>query len=257
MISIKNLEFSYGREIILNDITLNLHKKEFVSIVGPNGTGKSTLIKCVNKFLQFKNGEIIIKDKNLTDFTLSELAKELSYVPQYNQVLFNLTVFEYVLFGRKPHTKFIENKADKEKVILVLQLLGLEKLAFRNFNELSGGQQQKVAIARALVQETGVILLDEPISNLDLGNQLEVMNILREVVDKLSNTVVTILHDLNIASMYSDRIIVMNQGEIVNSGKVKEVINKELIAEVYGVETEIIDFKGTTYVLPLSVKTKE
>jgi iron complex transport system ATP-binding protein len=254
-IHIRDLEFRYAADVVLKDIRLEMMPGECVAIVGPNGAGKSTLIRCINGLLKPQKGVINIDHQNIETLSRKQIARKLSYVPQSTGTTFPLSVFDMLLLGRKPHVSWNSGNHDKHKVLTVLKRLNIEHLALKNFNELSGGQQQKVIIARALVQETDVLLLDEPISNLDIRHQLEVMDIIRKLVDDTGILAIMIVHDLNIAARYSDRIIMMDNGRVVVSGPPEDVLVGEKISSVYNVEVEVsmsgIDKKP--YIVPLNV----
>lgn len=252
-ISAREIDFGYGKEPILKEACLDIHVGELVSIVGPNGTGKSTLIKCINRLLGIRNGEILLEQQSIKSMSRAKIAEKIAYVPQSSNNIFNLSVFDMVLFGRQPHASFRTSKEDRLKVLKALSILNIESLAMKNFNELSGGQQQKVVIARALAQETQIIVLDEPISNLDLRHQLEVMDILQNLVKGFGITVLMVMHDLNMAINYSDRIAVMNYGQVTAIGKPEEIMTKERIASVYGVEVEVLMVDGKPHIIPLRV----
>lgn len=250
-IKIQDISFGYSSTRILDNISVDIHKSSFVSIVGPNGAGKSTLLKCMNKILTPDSGDIHIDELDLRQMKRMEVAKNLAYVPQNSNRVFPTTVFETVLMGRRPHLGWFSNENDKEKVWQVLEEMGLEDLALCSFDELSGGQQQKILIARALAQDTGVILLDEPTSNLDIWHQLDVMENVKKLVNRRSVTALMVVHDLNMASKYSDQILMMKNGKIVSTGKPDSVLTCENIASVYGVEAHVHNHAGIPYVMPL------
>jgi iron complex transport system ATP-binding protein len=204
--------------------------------------------------LKPQKGNIIVDDMSIINMKREEISKKIGYVPQSSTSLFMLKVFDMVLLGRRPHTTWRSSDKDKKKVLNALRLLNIEHLAMKNFNELSGGQRQKVIIARAIVQETDVLLLDEATSNLDIRHQLEVMSIIRKLVDDLGISVAMIVHDLNIAARFSDKIIIMNEGKIVACGTPEEVLTEENISSVYGVEICISNIKNKPYVVPLKAK---
>lgn len=248
---VKDVVFGYTGTNILKDICLEIRASSLVSIVGPNGAGKSTLLKCIDRILNVKTGKITVDSKDIKQMGRLEVAKNLAYVPQSSNRVFPTTVFETVMMGRRPHLNWFDSKKDEEKVWEVLEMLGIEDLALSIFNELSGGQQQKVLIARALVQETGVILLDEPTSNLDIWHQLDVMETVRKLVREKQVTAIMAVHDLNLASRYSESIIMMQQGKIIAAGSPGAVLTSENIAEVYGVEARISTHAEVPYVVPL------
>lgn len=252
-ISAREIDFGYGKESILKEACLDVYAGELISIVGPNGTGKSTFIKCINRLLGIRNGEILLEQQSIKSMSQAQIAEKISYVPQSSNNIFSLSVFDMVLFGRQPHASFRTSKEDRLKVIKALSMLNIESLAMKDFNELSGGQQQKVVIARALAQETQIIVLDEPISNLDLRHQLEVMDILQNLVKEFGITVLMVMHDLNMAINYSDRIAVMDHGQVTAIGKPEEIMTKERIASVYGVEVEVLMVDRKPHIIPLRV----
>ncbi len=247
----KDMDFGYNSSKILQNVNFEIAPSKLVTIVGPNGSGKSTLIKCIDRILAPQGGSILINRKDVTKMTRMEMAKYLSYVPQSSVRIFPTKVFDTILMGRRPHIGWLGSERDEDKVWEVLRLLDIERLAMSNFSELSGGQQQKVLIARALVQEAEVMLLDEPTSNLDIWHQLDVMNIIRDVVKKKEITAIMALHDLNLASYYSDRIIMMNRGKIIAAGDPQSVITEENIAKVYRVEAAVRSLSDRPVIMPL------
>ncbi len=247
----KEIIFGYDSNPILENVNFEIAPSRLVTIVGPNGSGKSTLIKCIDRIVSPQGGSILIDRKDVTKMSRMDVARYLSYVPQSSVRIFPTNVFDTILMGRRPHIGWLGSEGDEEKVWDVLRLLNIERLAMSNFNELSGGQQQKVLIARALVQEAEVMLLDEPTSNLDIWHQLDVMNIIRDVVKKREITAIMALHDLNLASTYSDRIIMMKRGRIVAAGDPNSVITAENIASVYRVEAAVRSLSDRPMIIPL------
>lgn len=201
-IEVNGVHFSYGRKAVLNEVNIAVEKGKVISIVGPNGSGKSTILKCIDKILKPQRGTILLEGKDIGSLQQKELAKYLGYVPQSGNSPFPSTVFDTVLMGRRPHTNWSVSSRDKEIVSRILRGMGLEDMALRYFNELSGGERQKVLLARAMAQEPEVLLLDEPTSALDLRHQLEVMNLISSMVRKNGISVVMAIHDLNLASRY-------------------------------------------------------
>ncbi|NMC10485.1 MAG: ABC transporter ATP-binding protein [Methanothrix sp.] len=247
----KEIIFGYDSNPILENVNFEIAPSRLVTIVGPNGSGKSTLIKCIDRIVSPQGGSILIDRKDVTKMNRMDVARYLSYVPQSSVRIFPTNVFDTILMGRRPHIGWLGSEGDEEKVWEVLRLLNIERLAMSNFNELSGGQQQKVLIARALVQEAEVMLLDEPTSNLDIWHQLDVMNIIRDVVKKREITAIMALHDLNLASTYSDRIIMMKKGRIVAAGNPTSVITAENIASVYRVVAAVRSISDRPMIMPL------
>lgn len=247
MITVKNLSFSYNSEPVLNDLNFEAREGEVIFILGPNGSGKTTLLKCIAGILK-PRGAILVENQSLNDLSKRELAKKLAYVPQRGDTGF-LTVFDVILLGRKPYMGFGPTNEDYRIVKDVMSLLNLEKLAFRRLNELSGGELQKVMIARALAQRPRILLLDEPTNNLDVKNQIEIMRLIRKIAKESNISVISTMHDLNLASLYADRILMIKNGKIFASGGI-EVLNKENIKAVYGVDVEVVRMNGKAVILP-------
>jgi len=248
---IKNLEFSYNSLPFLKDITLEVNPGEILSILGPNGSGKTTIIKCINKILKPSGGVVFLDDRNISSISLKEMAMSLSYVPQSTHSSFTLTVFDMVLLGRKPYVSWKVSEDDKEIVFEMLKLVKLDGMAFRVFSELSGGEKQKVLIARALCQQPDILLLDEPTSNLDLKHQFEILKLIESLVRNRSLSAVMAVHDLNLALRFSDKIVILKEGRIYAAGDACSTLNKKNIKEVFGVETMISNYLGKPYIIPL------
>ena len=254
-ISIENASFSYGlgEKNLLDKINLNIEKGKFIGILGPNGCGKSTLLKVILKYLNPKEGIIKIENKELKEYTQSELAEILSFVPQKSSLTMPLTVEDVVYMGRVPYMK---NKwtgfdrEDREKVEKIMQMLKIDKFKNRVIFSLSGGEFQRVLLARALAQNTNIMLLDEPTSALDMNYALEIMRLTSYFVQNESLTAVMVLHDLNLASMYCDSIILLKNGKIAYEGTPKELFRPEILEEIYGFNCEVIENNGFSYVIP-------
>ena len=251
-IQIDDVSFSYkgcDDTPVLKEISTLIRGPQVVSILGPNGVGKSTLIHCINKILEPTGGKVFLDDVETTEYSLKDMAKRISYVPYSSSDTFPLTVVDTVLLGRHPHAGWKTTDEDLRKVYEVLERLEISDLAMRFFNELSAGQHQKVMLARGLVQDPDVILLDEPTSNLDIRHQLGISRMLRELSRTDGILVIMISHDLNIAARYSDNIILMHEGRIFAAGSPKDVLTEENIRTVYGVESKIIDDEGRPYIV--------
>ena len=248
-LKIDGLEFSYASVPILKDITFDISESELISILGPNGVGKSTLIHCMNKILQPTGGAVFVDEKDVKSISIKELAKVMGYVPCASKDAFPMTVVDTVLMGRHPHSKWGSLDDDLEHVYRTLKLMGIEELAMRPFNELSAGQHQKVMLARGIAQEPGILLLDEPTSNLDIRHQIEVTRILRDLSRIGDILVVMISHDINIASKYSDKMILMHKGKIFSAGEPHEVITESNLKTVYDVNARVISDDGRPHVI--------
>lgn len=249
MLEMDGVCFSYASTQVLNEVTLNLRESELISIVGPNGVGKSTLLHCMNKILKPCSGTVLVEKRDLDEYSLKELAKHVGYVPYVPSDSFPLSVIDTVLMGRHPHAGWKFSRNDIEMAYRVLDSMGIGSLAHRPFNGLSAGQRQKVMLARGFVQQPKILLLDEPTSNLDIKHMLEVMKMLEKISKEKNIVVVMVNHDLNIASRFADRIILMSQGGIFAAGTPSEVITPENIREVYGVEAEVLEDCGKPHVI--------
>lgn len=239
-IKVDNVDFSYSSVPVLDGISLEMNGPGFISILGPNGVGKSTLIHCINKILQPTSGSVFVDGKDVSEVSIKELAKEIGYVPYSANDSFPLTVVDTVMMGRHPHAKWNTLDRDLDIVYDTLKMLGISHLAMRQFNELSAGQHQKVMLARGLVQEPRILLLDEPTSNLDVRHQLDVTKMLKRLSVERNILIIMISHDINIAAKYADQIILMFQGRIFDVGTPCEVITEENLKTVYGVTSKVI-----------------
>ena len=246
-----DLEFGYGETPVLNSVSFEINGAQFVSIIGPNGVGKSTLIHCINRILTPQAGKVEIDGRDVGDIPQKELAKLVGYVPYSSGTSFPMSVVDTVMLGRYPHSGSRRTEADLRKVHSVLRMLRIEGLSLRSFNELSAGQHQKVMLARGFAQRTPILLLDEPTANLDIKHQLGVTRLLREMAHDRDMLIIMISHDINIAAKYSDRIIMMHDGTIYAMGTPKEVITEDNLRTVYGVSSKVIDVNGTPHVILL------
>ena len=250
-LKVKDVEFGYNGTLVLEGISIDLGRSEIIGIVGPNGAGKSTLIRCIDRILTPRGGTILLDGADISNMTRMEIAKEMGYVPQTATRVFPATVFDTVLMGRRPHLGWKSSVEDIDIVLEVLELLGITEFAMRDFNEISGGQQQKVLIARALAQEADILLLDEPTSNLDIRHQLEVMDIMQGIVRNNGISAIVAIHDLNLASRYTDRLLMMNGGRIFAAGSPESVLTVENIRRAYGVEALVKSDGERPYIIPV------
>lgn len=250
-LKVKDVEFSYASTPILKDICMTLAPSELLSIVGPNGVGKSTLMRCINRILKYDKGCILLDEGEIKEMSKMKIARHIGYVPQSSSSVFPATVFDTILMGRRPHIGWRSTEKDQEKVLEILKLLGIVKFALRDFSELSGGQQQKVLIARALAQEPDILLLDEPTSNLDIRHQLDVMEIIKKLVVEKGISAIMAVHDLNLASRYADKVVMMSGGSIFSAGDPASVLTPENVASVYGVEVKLSYHDGKSSITPI------
>lgn len=236
-IETKNLKVTLSGKDIIKDINIEIPKNKFVGIIGPNGSGKSTMLKSIYRVLKPSGGSIYLDGKNLKDTSIKESARKLAVLSQASQMSFDFTVFDMVLMGRSPYKKPLESDTlkDIELANEALKKVGMYEYKDRIYTSLSGGEQQRILLARALTQNTDCYILDEPTNHLDIKYQLEIL----DIVKNLKVTSIVALHDLNLACMYCDYIYVMDKGNIVASGKPKELITEKLIKDIYGVESKV------------------
>lgn len=247
LLSVNNMEFSYKDRKILNGINFTVEKGDFISILGINGSGKSTLLKCINKILSYEKGSILLNDEDIKNIDNFKIAQKIAYVPQKFSVE-RSTVFDAILLGRRPYIIWNVSKEDIEITENVMKLLNIESYALRYINELSGGELQKVVLARALVQGPEILLLDEPTSDLDLKNQYDVMNLLKKISKDKKITPIVVLHDINLALRYSNKFILLKNGKVKCGGE--DAINSNTIKEVYGIDAYVKDINGIKTVIP-------
>ena len=239
MLRVHDLAFGYGAHLIFKNISLEVSKGHIVCIAGPNGTGKTTLVKCIAGIFKPLAGRVTIDGADTRKMERKQLATLLGYVPQNIPSRFPATVFETVLAGRRPHMGWRPSKHDLQLAAEKLAQLGLEHLAMRDMTSLSGGQAQKVMLARALAQETPYLILDEPTRNLDVRHQLDLLETITKMARERGLGVLLIIHDLNLAARYCDTIVMLHRGDVYCSGSAEEVITEKTMADVYGVQTDI------------------
>lgn len=236
-IQVKNLRFSIDNKEILKDISFDVPKGSFVGIIGPNGSGKSTLLKNIYRLYKPSSGKIILDNKDLFTMKDKECAKEIAVLAQESNSQFDFTVEQIVKMGRYPYKSVFEDysKDDLKMVSEMLKKVGLDDYSHRSFSNLSGGEKQRALIARALVQNTDFLILDEPTNHLDIGYQIQLM----DLVKSMKITTLSAIHDMNIASMYCDYLIVMKDGKIKKFGNVEEVITSQTLKEIFGVNAYV------------------
>jgi iron complex transport system ATP-binding protein len=237
MLQIDNITFRYGHVEILSGISFRVSRGEIVAVLGQNGSGKSTLLRCLNRILRSHTGHITLDDERLDTFSAEKIAQHIAYVPQRLETA-PLSVFDAVLLGRKPYFVWQASRTDFERVEKMLYRFGLDSLAHRPLHQLSGGEVQKVALARAMVQEPKLLLLDEPTSALDLKNQVELLRILREIVEERNIMAILSMHDINIAVRHTDRFLLLKEGKLIGDVR-RDKLTSDILETVYGLQVEI------------------
>ncbi len=251
MLRIDDLSFNYGAVCILAEIEASVMRGQILSVVGPNGTGKTTLIKSIARIVRPSGGTIRIDGTDTSRMTHKELARRVAYVPQHAPDTFPMTVFDTVLMGRRPHVSWRPSDQDLYLIVEIIREMNLEAVAMRTMDQLSGGQVQKVLLARAMVQEPDYLLLDEPTSSLDLYHQLEVLEIIAALIKNKKMGAVIAMHDLDLAARFSDTVIMIKDGKVFGTGTPAELISPENIRAVYGVEAAVDRANGYLHVQPL------
>lgn len=251
-IDIENLSFAYNDSTpILKNINMAALPGEITALLGPNGSGKSTLLKCIAGILK-SHGSISLNNKNLHNFKEKEIFSLMSYLPQENTSRAVLTVFEAVLLGRVASLSFRINREDLDIALKALEDVGIAELAQRYLNEISGGQKQMVSIAQAMVRETRVLLLDEPVSNLDLHYEMEILEWIKEISKKRNIATIITLHSLNLVARYADKAVILKDGHVFASGEPKAVCTPDVIREVYAINCSVKTEDGVLQITPLS-----
>ncbi|MDO9326415.1 MAG: ABC transporter ATP-binding protein [Methanoregula sp.] len=248
ILSVQDLSFRYNSHPVLQDVRCEARPDEIVAILGPNGAGKTTLLRCMNAMLRPKTGTVMLGEQDILSLSRREIARSVAHVPQHTEPP-RVTAFDAILLGRRPWIGMNVHQDDILKVQAIIEQLHLSGLALRHVDAMSGGELQKIVIARALVQEPRVLLLDEPTSSLDLKNQHEIMQFIRSVVHTHHLTALMTMHDLNLALHYADRFVLLKEGMVYAAGG-EEVITPKLIEEVYGVPVAIRRWGGRNVVVP-------
>lgn len=253
-LEIRNLNFSYGNNSVLKEISFSVADGEFISIIGPNGAGKSTLIKMIDGILQTGDSEILLDGVPIRNFSRKELARKVAYLQQDSKFTFAYTVREVVMMGRFPYLKGVLTYKSEDFHIVreMMTLMEVDQFADRSFNELSGGEKQRVLIASALAQQPKIILLDEPTSALDLHHQIAIYNILKKLQKNQSLTIIVVTHDINLAAQYCERMTLMGNGRIIRDDTPENVLQFNLLQETFGVKVyiDINPLTKSIYILP-------
>lgn len=248
MIQVRDIAFTYDQVPILNEISFDIEQNQCIAILGNNGAGKSTLIKCINMINKPNDGYVVVEDENLLDLNRNEVAKRIGYVAQKNEIS-RLTVFDAVLLGRKPYIKWNAQKEDLEIAESFIEKLELSEFKMRFIDELSGGELQKVMVARALAQQPKLLLLDEPTSNLDPKNQYEVLNLVRTIAKEQNIAVAIVIHDLNLALRYCDKFLFIKESKIYSYGGIESMTAK-CIETVYDMPVKVVEIDGIKMAIP-------
>lgn len=248
ILDVQGLTFSYNSHPVLQDVRFHVPPGELLAILGPNGVGKTTLLKCLNTILTPRSGAVMVEDRNILKLSLDDIARTIGYVAQQSQTS-RMTVFDTILMGRRPYIRWRVRDEDLKIVDAAIKRLNLTSLALRHVDQLSGGELQKVAIARALVQDPTLILLDEPTSSLDLKNQIDILSMIKRVVKEHRVGGVMTMHDLNTALRFADRYLFLKNGRIHSAGRVAD-IQSQAIEDVYGLGVDLHTIDGYPTVIP-------
>ncbi|HEY9061701.1 MAG TPA: ABC transporter ATP-binding protein [Pseudobacteroides sp.] len=256
LITIEKLNWVYGHNKVLDDISLTIYEGGVYGIIGPNGSGKTTLLKNMARCLMPEKGSIHLNEKDLTQFSNNTLAKEIAYVPQSTDMEFEFSVMDMVLMGRSPYIKRFQSESTSDINIAenAMKVTNTWHLRDKNINMISGGERQRVIIARALAQKTNIMLLDEPVSQLDIHHQIEILDILKRLSMDKKVSVILSLHDLNMAAQFCDKLILMDKGKIFKEGLPHDIIKEDIVYSVYGVKAIVMKnpVTGTPHLIPYS-----
>lgn len=249
-LELKNLGFQYREQTVFQNISLSTQGGRLLSLVGPNGAGKTTLLKCINRLLIPKDGTIFINGTNISDLSRRELARRIAYVPQSEQVRFPISAFDAVMLGRRPYWGWHMTARDLDAVLEIFCRMEIENLAEKNLDQMSGGERQKVMLAKAIVQKPEILLLDEPTTFLDMGYQLKILELVRTLVRKQQICAVMTTHEINYALHYSDSIAILQNGVIRSEGP-PDSVTEQTIRDVYSVESRIYQEEDYPFLIPI------
>lgn len=244
MIKVRNVTKTYGNKNVVDQVSVNIPKGKITSFIGPNGAGKSTLLSMISRLIDKNSGEIIIEGKRIEDWDSKELAKKIAILRQSNHINIKLTVRELVSFGRFPYSQGNLTEEDLKYINQAIGYMRLEDIQDRYLDQLSGGQRQRAYIAMVMAQNTDYILLDEPLNNLDMKHSVEIMKILRSLVDDLGKTIAIVIHDINFASCYSDYIVALKDGKIAEVGNTDKIINKNSLGRIFDMDFTVKDIEN-------------
>ncbi|WP_323703062.1 ABC transporter ATP-binding protein [Mammaliicoccus sp. Dog046] len=244
MIKVEGLSKAYHQNKVVDDVDININKGEITSLIGPNGAGKSTVLAMISRLIEKDQGRIKIDNEDIASMRSNDLAKKLAILKQTNHTDLKISVRQLVSFGRFPYSKGKLKKEDRIMIDRALSYLGLTEIQHKYLGELSGGQRQRAYIAMTIAQDTDYILLDEPLNNLDMKHSVQIMKILKRLVKEMNKTIVIVIHDINFASCYSDRIIAIKEGKVEIEGSKNEVINEPTLSEIYDLDIKIQEING-------------
>lgn len=239
MVEVKNVSKAYGGKSVVDQVSVKVAKGMITSFIGPNGAGKSTLLSMISRLIPKDSGDIYIDGSSVSETKSQELAKKISILKQTNHINIRLSVRELVSFGRFPYSQGRLNDKDWKHVDEAIAYMDLESMQHKFLDQLSGGQRQRAYIAMVLAQDTEYILLDEPLNNLDMKHSVQIMKVLRRMVDELGKTIILVLHDINFASCYSDRIVALKDGRVVKDGPTAEIIDPAVLLDIYDMDIRI------------------
>ncbi|MDD4730302.1 MAG: ABC transporter ATP-binding protein [Desulfovibrio sp.] len=248
ILNVRDMGFAYNGSPVFQDVEFSVDPGELLAVLGPNGVGKTTLLKCINAIHAPRSGTVYVDQRDVSRLSPREIARDVGYVAQRSEAA-RFTVFDAVLMGRKPHVRWRVGEEDLRIVSAALKRLDLDRLRLRHIDTLSGGELQKVAVARALVQEPRLLLLDEPTSSLDLKNQISILRLVRRVVDEHDIAAVMTMHDLNTALRFAHKFLFLKQGRVFAAGHMHEV-TADMVSEVYGLPVQLRIIDGHPVVLP-------
>lgn len=244
MIATKGIQKSYGEKKVVDNVTIELPKEKIIAFVGSNGAGKSTVLSIISRTLSKDFGEVYIDEVELKNWKTQVLAKKLSILKQTNHLNIRLTVKELVEFGRFPYSKGKLTKEDEKKVEEAIDYMELKELQDRYLDELSGGQRQMAFIAMVIAQDTEYIFLDEPLNNLDMRHSVQIMKVLKRLIKEKGKTIMVVIHDINFVSCYADHIVAMKNGQVICQGDTEEVIDENVLKEIYGMDISVKTIDG-------------
>lgn len=244
MIATKGIQKSYGEKKVVDNVTIELPKEKIIAFVGSNGAGKSTVLSIISRTLSKDLGEVYIDEVELKNWKTQVLAKKLSILKQTNHLNIRLTVKELVEFGRFPYSKGKLTKEDEKKVEEAIEYMELKELENRYLDELSGGQRQMAFIAMVIAQDTEYIFLDEPLNNLDMRHSVQIMKVLKRLIKEKGKTIMVVIHDINFVSCYADHIVAMKNGQVICQGDTEEVIDENVLKEIYGMDISVKTIDG-------------